>query len=131
MGLAARRRILITADIGRALLFVLIPIAAWLGVLSLTQLSGVVLLVGVLTTFIDVAYQSFLPTLVRRDQLVSANSKLESSTALGKIQPWGTISREVMRPTLECSRTRLPELLYKFKGGRRSTPRARLTEARE
>lgn len=40
---------------------------------------------GVLTTFFDVAYQSFLPTLVRRDQLVSANSKLESSTALASV----------------------------------------------
>ncbi len=53
--------------------------------LSLTQLYVVTLLIGVLTVFFDVAYQSFLPSLVERDQLVSANSKLESGTALASV----------------------------------------------
>lgn len=79
------RRILIATDIGRALFIGSIPVAAWLGVLSLVQLYIVAFLVGTLTVFFDVAYQSFLPSLVERDQLVSANSKLESSTALASI----------------------------------------------
>jgi MFS family permease len=79
------RRILITTDIGRALLIGSIPVAALLGMLSLAQLYVIAFLVGVLTVFFDVAYQSFLPSLVEHDQLVSANSKLEASTALASI----------------------------------------------
>ena len=32
---------------------------------------------GTLTVFFDVAYQSYLPSLVERDQLIEGNSKLE------------------------------------------------------
>lgn len=53
--------------------------------LSLTQLYMVAFLIGVLTVFFDVAYQSFLPSLVECDQLVSANSKLELGTALASV----------------------------------------------
>lgn len=81
----SRRRVLIITDIGRALLIGSIPLAAWLNVLSLLQLYITAFLVGVLTVFFDVAYQSFLPSLVEDEQLVSANSKLESSTAFASI----------------------------------------------
>lgn len=80
-----RRRVLIIADVGRALLMGSIPLAAWLNLLSFLQLSITAFLVGVLTVFFDVAYQSFLPSLVEGEQLVSANSKLESSTAFATI----------------------------------------------
>ena len=43
------------------------------------QLYVVGFLVGILTVFFDVAYQSYLPSLVARDQLVDGNSKLEIS----------------------------------------------------
>ncbi len=81
----SHRLVLIMTDIGRALLIGSIPIAAWQHTLSLMQLYVVAFLVGVLTIFFDVAYQSFLPSLITHDQLVSANSKLESSTALATI----------------------------------------------
>lgn len=81
----SHRRVLIVADIGRALLIGSIPLAAWLNMLSLWQLYVTAFLVGVLSVFFDVAYRSFLPELVEGDQLVSANSKLESSTALATI----------------------------------------------
>lgn len=79
------QRVLIMADIGRALLIGTIPVTAWFHRLSLTQLYVISFLVGTLTVFFDVAYQSFLPSLVKPDQLVSANGKLESSTALASI----------------------------------------------
>jgi MFS family permease len=41
------------------------------------QLYLVALTTGVLTVFFDVAYQSYLPSLVARDQLVEGNSRLE------------------------------------------------------
>jgi MFS family permease len=75
----ARRPVLIVGDVGRAIVLMSIPVAWWLGVLTLAQLFVVVFLTGVLTVFFDVAYQSYLPALVDRDQLADGNSKLQMS----------------------------------------------------
>src|SRR5881409_2927689 len=72
-----RRAILIVGDLGRAALGVSVPIAYALGDLQLGQLYVVGFLTGILTVFFDVAYQSYLPSLVGREQLVEGNSKLE------------------------------------------------------
>jgi MFS transporter len=74
-----RRPILITADLGRAAILLSIPIAYALGVLSLLQLYIAAFGVGCLQVFFDVAYQSYLPVVVERDQLVEGNAKLEIS----------------------------------------------------
>jgi MFS family permease len=58
-----RRPILIWADIGRAALLVTIPLAAFLGLLRIEQLYVVSFLVSILTTFFEVAYLSYLPSL--------------------------------------------------------------------
>ncbi len=62
-----------------------IPVAAALGRLHIAQLYVVGFLVGVGTLFFDVAYQSYLPSLVGREQLVEGNSKLEASSAVAQI----------------------------------------------
>jgi MFS family permease len=80
-----RRPVMIVADLGRAILLASIPIAASLGLLSLAQLSLVALLVGVLTVFFDVAYQSLLPSVVCTDQLLEANSKLQVSDSVTQV----------------------------------------------
>src|SRR5918993_2545102 len=80
-----RRNVLIVADIGRALLLGSLPLAWYLDVLTLPQLYAVALLTGVLTVFFDVAYQSYLPSLVGRDYLVEGNAKLEASRAVAQI----------------------------------------------
>ena len=72
-----RRPILIGADLGRALLLGTVPLAALTIGLSVEHLWLVALLAGVLTTLFDVVHPSLLPTLVRREQLVGANSALE------------------------------------------------------
>ena len=54
-----------------------VPVAYWLDVLTIWQLYVVAFVLGVGTVFFDVSYQSYLPTLVRRDQLVDGNSELE------------------------------------------------------
>jgi MFS family permease len=74
-----RRPILIVADVGRALALASIPLAHLLDVLTIWQLYAVSLATGTLTVFFDVAYQSYLPSLVDREQLQGANSKLEAS----------------------------------------------------
>lgn len=72
-----RRLVLIVGDLGRAVLGLSVPIAYALGVLTLGQLYVVGFLTGILTVFFDVAYQSYLPSLVEREHLVEGNSKLE------------------------------------------------------
>jgi MFS family permease len=74
-----RRPILVVGDVARALLLLSIPIAYAFGSLTIWQLYAVGFLVGIATVFFDVAYQSYLPALVDRHQLVDGNSKLEIS----------------------------------------------------
>jgi MFS family permease len=76
-----RRPVLIAADVGRAVVLATIPAAWGLGILTMAQLYAVALIAGVLTVFFDVAYQSYLPVLVERDQLVEGNSKLAATDA--------------------------------------------------
>ncbi|CAA9581065.1 MAG: hypothetical protein AVDCRST_MAG88-3336 [uncultured Thermomicrobiales bacterium] len=84
-----RRPLLIAADLGRALLLGSIPLAAALGLLRIEQLSLVTLLTGMLGAVFDVAYRSYLPSLVRRDELVEGNSKLEASGAVAEVAGFG------------------------------------------
>ncbi|MEU6743667.1 MFS transporter [Streptosporangium sandarakinum] len=70
------RRILIVTDITQAILLGLVPVLAALGVLAMWHLYAVVLLTGVAGLFETVTAQSFTPRLVRRDQLLPANSTL-------------------------------------------------------
>src|SRR6187549_3496171 len=72
-----RRRILIAGDLGRAVLLGSIPIAYAFDALTLWQLYVVGFLVGICTVFFDVAYQSYLPSLVERSQIIDGNSKME------------------------------------------------------
>ncbi|HEX5503453.1 MAG TPA: MFS transporter [Thermomicrobiales bacterium] len=80
-----RRPLLIAADLGRALLLGSIPVVALFGYLRIEQLYLIGFLVGTLTVIFDVAYQSYLPTLVGRQRLVEGNSKLEASAAVAQI----------------------------------------------
>ena len=76
-----RRPLLIAADLGRAALLLTIPVAAFLGALRMELLYAVAFFGGVLTLFFDVAFVSYLPALVRRDELVDGNSKLQASAS--------------------------------------------------
>ncbi|MGI8998802.1 MAG: MFS transporter, partial [Candidatus Limnocylindria bacterium] len=80
-----RKPILIAADIGRAVLLTSIPVAFIGGWLSIPQLYAVAFTVGCLEVFFDVAYQSYLPAVVERDQLVEGNSKLELSVSASSV----------------------------------------------
>jgi MFS family permease len=80
-----RRPILIAGDFGRAALLVTIPVAYVADVLTLWQLYAVGFLVGICTVFFDVAYQSYLPSLVSRAQIIEGNSKLEISRSTAQI----------------------------------------------
>jgi len=74
-----RRPLMVGADLGRAFLLALIPLAAVVDQLSIELLFAVALGTGTLTLLFDVAYASYLPSLVRRDDLLAGNSTLEAS----------------------------------------------------
>jgi len=79
-----RRRLLIGANIGRALVLGLVPLFYWLGHLSLGLLYTVAFATGVFTAQFDVAYQAYLPSLIERRLLVEGNSKLQSSQSVAQ-----------------------------------------------
>jgi len=80
-----RRPVLIGSDVARAVLLLGIPVAALAGVLSFPLLAGTIFLVMVLTVWFETAYQSYLPSLVERRQLIDGNTRLESSRAAARV----------------------------------------------
>lgn len=80
-----RRPIMIAADLARAVLLATIPVAAFAHRISMGQLYVVIALTGFCTVFFDVAYQSYLPSLVEREYLIEGNSKLSQSSAIAEI----------------------------------------------
>jgi MFS family permease len=94
-----RRPLMIAADLLRALILGSIPAAAAFGVLGMAQLYAAAFLAGVLTTFFDVAYTSYLPTLVRQQELVEGNAKLTASACLSQVLAFGLAGWLVERLT--------------------------------
>jgi MFS family permease len=80
-----RRPILIVTDLCRAFILGSIPLAAVFGVLRMPQIYAVVAVAGILTVLFDVAYQSYLPSLVERDQILEGNSRLAFSSSIAEI----------------------------------------------
>jgi MFS family permease len=80
-----RRPILIAGDLARAALLASIPIAYFLDALTIWQLYAVGFSVGIATVFFDVAYQSYLPAIVERGQIIDGNAKLEISRSAGQL----------------------------------------------
>ena len=80
-----RRPLLIIGDSARAVLLGYVPVAWALGILTIGQLLAIQFAVGIFTVLFDVAYQSYLPSLVSREQLVEGNSKLQSTAASANV----------------------------------------------
>jgi predicted TIM-barrel fold metal-dependent hydrolase/MFS family permease len=81
----AKRRLMIGCDAARMLIIGSVPLAAALGVLTMAQLFAVAILAGVLTVFFDVAYQSYLPSLIGRAQLIDGNGKLGATQSFAQV----------------------------------------------
>ncbi|MGW5704613.1 MFS transporter [Amycolatopsis japonica] len=67
------------------LVFLSVPVAAWSGLLTMTQLIVVALAGGVAKVFFNVAYRAYLPSLVDKGQLQEANEKLQGSESAAQI----------------------------------------------
>jgi MFS family permease len=76
-----RRQAMIVTALARAALLATIPIAFWLGALTMAQLYVVSFLVGTLSVFFFVAYSTLFVSLVPRDRYLEASSLLHGSRA--------------------------------------------------
>jgi MFS family permease len=79
-----RRRLMILTDLVRAALYGAIPLC-WLFRPQIWLLYVVAVLAAVFGMLFQVAYATVLPSLVRRDQLLDANSRLEATFALSYV----------------------------------------------
>lgn len=79
------RPLLIGTDLGRALAYGSLPIAAAFGVLTLWQLFAVVAVAGVLAVFFEVGHQTFLPRLIERDRLIEGNARLQANISVAAV----------------------------------------------
>ena len=84
-----RRPIMISADLGRAVLLASIPIAAVLGALGMVQLVVVAFFAATLSVFFNTASTAYLPTIVPTDRLITANSALSASAAAAEFTGFG------------------------------------------
>lgn len=76
---ASKRRVLVWADVGRALVLATVPLAYALDALTLAQLVAVALAIGSLTVVFDLGYATFLPLVVAREEVVTAQSRMSIS----------------------------------------------------
>ena len=77
-----KKRLLIVADVLRAVVLLSLPLAHWFGVVTMGQLVAVALLAGLGQVLYQTAYPSFFVSLVRRDQFVEANGLLSSTRSV-------------------------------------------------
>lgn len=80
-----RRPVLITTDAARVVLLAVMALLAWWQLLTIQALLGIVFVFGVCTVIFEVSYYSYVPSLVHRDQLVPANSRLQASVSVAEV----------------------------------------------
>ncbi|MCX5742404.1 MAG: MFS transporter [Proteobacteria bacterium] len=80
-----KRRILVFADVFRAVVVATLSIAWLLGLLAIAQVIVVGALVGAASALFQITDVAYLPSLVARDQLAEGNAKLETTEAIAEI----------------------------------------------
>ncbi|WP_433275284.1 MFS transporter [Pseudonocardia xinjiangensis] len=80
-----KRDVLIAGDVVRGIALLTLPLAWLLGVLTFPLLLVVATIVGVATVFFDVAYQSYLPSLVPSSRISEGNAKLQVSQSVAQV----------------------------------------------
>ncbi|HEX4443407.1 MAG TPA: MFS transporter [Galbitalea sp.] len=80
-----KRRVMIAADFVRFAALAVIPILWYTHLLTIWELIVIVAIVGVASVFFDVGYQSYIPLLVKSEQVGPANSRLEATAQVARI----------------------------------------------
>jgi len=87
-----RRPVLLYSALGRAAVLAVVPVFWALGRLDVEILYAVAFLVGLMTTFYDIAWQAYLPSLVGTSRLHEASCQPSSNslvfTFLRQVIPW-------------------------------------------
>lgn len=94
-----RRQLLVWTDVARACLMALVPLAASVGALSIVMLAGISVAMGLLGNTFGIGYVAFVPELVSKARVLTANAWLQGSEAASfvvgpalagvAIQRWG------------------------------------------
>lgn len=82
---AVRRRVMIAADLGRAVLVGTIPLAYALDVLTLPQLYAVAFLAGTLAVLFDLSYPTLFVALALRERFLEGNSLVHGSRSFSYV----------------------------------------------
>ena len=80
-----RRRLMILADIGRAILVALVPAAFLLQVLSLPLLLVISFAIGTIAIAFQLAWMTMFATVAKREQYVEANALLNGSRSVSAV----------------------------------------------
>jgi MFS family permease len=80
-----KRRVLIAADLVRAIALAFVPLLWFTGTLEIWHTYLIAAVLGVATVFFDVSYQSFIPVLLPSNQIGAANSRLEATSQVASI----------------------------------------------
>ncbi|WP_447008005.1 MFS transporter [Saccharothrix isguenensis] len=82
---SAKRPIIVLADVVRAGALLAIPIMWWTDALTVPLLVVIVFVVGMCSVVSDIGGAAILPGLVKREELIEGNSKLEISASVSNI----------------------------------------------
>lgn len=77
-----RRRLMIAADVFRALVVLSVPAAFITGAMSIVHLLVCVALIGVADVVFTTAHGAFIPSVVNREQVSDAHARLQSAASL-------------------------------------------------
>ncbi|MFD5483433.1 MFS transporter [Streptomyces hawaiiensis] len=98
-----KRKTMMWAALTRCVTILVIPVLWLTGDLRIEVLYAVAVVVGVVTVFFDVAYQSYVPVLVPEDDIAAANGRLEATaqvSTLGGPALAGLLMRVVSAPVV-------------------------------
>lgn len=80
-----RRRILILTDLLRAAVLLSVPLAAWLGLLSIWQVYAVAAVVAAASVLFAIADHAYLPSLVGKAHVLDANTKISATESVAEM----------------------------------------------
>ena len=82
--LGIRRNLMISTNLVRGVFITVVPLLVFIGWMRLELLYLVMFVMGALKVIFEMAYQTYVPAIVKRHELINANSKIMMSYALGQ-----------------------------------------------
>ncbi|GAA0921436.1 MFS transporter [Virgisporangium aurantiacum] len=80
-----RRPVMQAANLASAVLFLSVPVAAWIGALTVAHLAVVAFGGGVARVFFRTAFQAYVPTVLPRGRLTAGNAWLSGSESASEV----------------------------------------------